>query len=34
MESSLNWNNFNGIVIFGGKYIIKGKKKVVENIVE
>lgn len=34
MESSSDWNNFNGIVTLGGKHTTKGKKKVVENTAE
>lgn len=34
MESSWDWNDFNGIVTLGGKHTTKGKKKVVENTAE
>lgn len=34
MESSSDWNDFNGIVTLGGKHTTKGKKKVVENTAE
>lgn len=34
MESSSDWNDFNGIVTLSGKHTTKGKKKVVENTAE